>query len=397
MGLIQAAVGAIGGTLADQWKDFYTVPGGLENTSALFPAAARGTNAERGSNRKLSEAVITNGTKFVVPEGYALLTFEDGAVTSVATEAGAYIWDSENVESKSIFSGGGFTEPLLKQSWERFKFGGRPGAQQLAFFVNVQELPNNKFGTQSEIYWDDSYLNAQVGALTRGTYSLKITDPILFAKRFVPAKFLQNGEVFDFTDVENDQATQLFSEVVSVLAAAFSAYTNASEKENRIAKIQQDSIGFAKTLSAEVERAYEWQSSRGLAIEKVAIISIEYDEVTKELLKTAQRADALSGQRGDSNLQASVAAGIEAAGSESGASGIFGLGIAAGSIGLSDLKQGGAPSGMNNNPAPEATAAPAEASGLIARLSELKQALELGLISEGDFEKAKEKILSSDD
>lgn len=393
MGLIQAAVGAIGGTLADQWKDFYSVPGGLENTSALFPAIARGTNADRGSNRKFSEAVITNGTKFVVPEGYALLTLEDGAVTSVATEAGAYIWDSEDVESKSIFSGGGFSEPLLRQSWERFKFGGRPGSQQLAFFVNVQELPNNKFGTQSEIYWDDAYLNAQVGAVTRGTYSLQITDPILFAKRFVPAKFLQNGEVFDFTDVDNDQATQLFSEVVSVLAAAFSAYTNSSEKENRIAKIQQDSIGFGKALSAEVERAYDWQSTRGLAIDKVAIVSIEYDEVTKDILRTAQRADALSGQRGNSNLQASVAAGIEAAGSESGASGIFGLGIAAGSIGLSDLKQGDSGSGTDNHPP---SSAPAEAGGLVARLSEVKQALELGLISKEDFEKAKEKILNGE-
>ena len=32
MGLIQAAVGSIGGSLADQWKDFYTVPDGLSPT-----------------------------------------------------------------------------------------------------------------------------------------------------------------------------------------------------------------------------------------------------------------------------------------------------------------------------------------------------------------------------
>ena len=34
MGLIQAAIGALGGTLADQWKDFYTVPEGLPPTAA---------------------------------------------------------------------------------------------------------------------------------------------------------------------------------------------------------------------------------------------------------------------------------------------------------------------------------------------------------------------------
>jgi membrane protease subunit (stomatin/prohibitin family) len=388
MGLIQAAVGAIRGSLADQWKDFYTVPSGLDNTAAVFPAVALGTNNNRGSNKKFSEAVITNGSKFVVPEGYALLTLEDGAVTAVAAEPGAYIWDSGDLNAKSVFSGGGLAEPLLSQSWQRFKFGGRPGSQQLAFFVNIQELPNNKFGTQSEIYWDDAYLNAQVGAITRGSYTLKVTDPILFVKRFVPAKFLQNGEIFDFTDSTNDQATQLFSEVVSVLSAAFSSYTNESARENRIAKIQRDAIGFAKALSREVDRAYDWKGSRGLHIEKVAIVSIEYDEATKELLRTIQRADALLGQRGNSNLQASVAAGIEAAGSEGGAAGVLGLGIAAGSIGLTDLKQ--------SDPAPAASATGERAGGLIERLAELKQALDMGLISEEDFDGAKAKLLSAD-
>lgn len=393
MGLIQAAVGAIGGTLADQWKDFYTVPSGLENTSALFPAMLRGTNVDRGSNRELSDGVISNGSKFVVPEGYALLTFEDGAITAITTEPGAYIWDSEDLEAKSIFSGGGFKEPLLKQSWERFKFGGRPGSQQLAIFVNVQELPNNKFGTQSEIYWDDAYLNAQVGAITRGSFTLRVVDPILFVKRFVPAAFLQNGEIFDFTSPDNAQATQLFSEVVSVLAAAFSSYTNESARENRIAKIQQDAIGFGKALSTEVDRAYDWKTSRGLEIEKVAIVSIEYDELTKELLKTVQRADALLGQRGNSNLQASVAAGIEAAGSEGGGSaGILGLGIAAGSIGLSELQQGDAPTKNTGASEPQA----GNAGGLLDRLSELKQALDLGLITADEFNSAKAKLLGGD-
>ena len=76
---------------------------------------------------------------------------------------------------------------LIKQSWERFKFGGQPGSQQAAFFVSLKELPDNRFGTQSEIYWDDSFLNTQVGAVTRGSYTLKIVDPILFVKNFVPA------------------------------------------------------------------------------------------------------------------------------------------------------------------------------------------------------------------
>ena len=67
MGLFKAAAGAIGGTLADQWKDFYTVPSGLTPTAALFAAVPSGENAGRGSNTKASDGVISNGSKILVP------------------------------------------------------------------------------------------------------------------------------------------------------------------------------------------------------------------------------------------------------------------------------------------------------------------------------------------
>jgi membrane protease subunit (stomatin/prohibitin family) len=380
MGLVQAAVGSIGGALADQWKDFYTVPAGVPATAALFAAVPQGTNAGRGSNTKASSNIITNGSKIVVPEGYGLLLFQDGAITAFAAQAGAYEWKSDDINSKSIFSGGGLVDSLIKQSWERFKFGGQPGSQQAAIFVSLKELPDNRVGTQSEIYWDDKYLNTQVGAVTRGSYTLKIVDPILFVKNFVPASYLQPGKVFDFTDMDNPASDQLFNEVVGSLAPAFSLYTNDPAKGNRIAKIQQDSLGFAQSLSDAVEKGYQWKSDRGLAIVKTAIVSIEYDENTRELLKTVQRADALIGARGNSNLQASVAAGMQAAGEHGGAAGIFGMGMASNAAGIGVLQQ------------PVAPAAPA-ADDPVARLTKAKQMLDAGLITQADYDALKAKAL----
>ncbi len=380
MGLIQAVAGSIGGTLADQWKDFYTVPDGLPSTAALFAAAPRGSNAGRGSNVRSSSHIISNGSKIVVPEGYGLLLFQDGAVTGFVAEAGAYEWRSDDLNSKSIFAGDGLVDALVMQSWERFKFGGQPGSQQAAFFVSLKELPDNRFGTQSEIYWDDGFLNTQVGAVTRGSYTLKIVDPILFVKNFVPASYLQPGQVFDFTDIDNAAAAQLFNEVVGSLAPAFSLYTNDPSKGNRITKLQQDSIGFARSLSDAVEQAYQWRSDRGLAIVKTAIVSIEYDPNTRELLKTVQRADALSGARGNSNLQASVAAGIQSAGENGGAAGVMGVGMATGMLGgLGGLQQPAAP--------------PAAADDPIAKLKKAKEMLDLGLITQADYDAAKAKAL----
>ena len=398
MGLIQAAIGALGGTLADQWKDFYTVPAGLSPTAALFAAIPQGQNAGRGSNTKASDGIITNGSKILVPEGYGLVLMQDGAITGFAAEAGAYEWNSDAQDSQSIFAGNGIVSPLITTSWERFKFGGRPGTQQRAYFVALKELPNNRFGTQSEIYWDDAYMNAQVGAVTRGTYTLKVIDPILFIKNFVPAKYLEPGQVFDFTDLENDAASQLFNEVVGSLAPAFSMYTNDPSKGNRITKIQQDSIGFAQSLSSAVEQNYQWSTARGLSIASTAIIAIEYDENTRELLKNVQRADALAGARGNSNLQASVAAGFESAGETAGAGGIFGMGMAAGTAGLGGLQQpvpgiGGQGVQQQAAPAPAPEAAAPVAEDPMAKLAKFKEMLDAGLISQEDYDAAKAKAL----
>ena len=384
MGLIQAVSGAVGGALADQWKDFLTVPAGLPSTAALFAAVPQGTNAGRGSNTRGSTNIISNGSKIVVPEGYGLLLMQDGAITAFVAEPGGYEWRSDDVNSQSIFAGDGIVSPLIRQSWERFKFGGQPGAQQMAFFVSLKELPDNRFGTQSEIYWDDGFLGTQVGALTRGSYTLKFVDPILFVKNFVPASYLAPGQVFDFTDIDNAAASQLFNEVVSSLAPAFSLYTNDPAKGNRITKIQQDSLGFAQSLSAAVESGYQWKSDRGLAIVKTAIVSIEYDANTRELLKTVQRAEALAGSRGNSNLQASVAQGMQSAGEHGGAAGLVGLGMASGMVGgLGSLQQPATPA---------APAAPA-ADDPIAKLTKAKEMLDLGLITQADYDALKAKAL----
>ncbi|MBU6244352.1 MAG: SPFH domain-containing protein [Actinomycetales bacterium] len=386
MGFVRAAVGGVGGTFAEQWKDFLTVPSDISPTVALCPAVPNGQNSGRGANSKSSQSVISNGSKVVVPEGYGLLLFQDGKLTAFVGEPGGYVWDSESPYSQSVFAGDAVRRSLVTQSWERFKFGGRPGAQQLALFVCLKELPNNKFGTQAEVYWDDAYFNAQVGVITYGTYSLSIVDPITFAANFVPAVYLQGLDSFDFTDRANPAANQLFSEVVGSLAAAFSLYSNDPTRPNRISRIQQDAVQFAQALSRAVDDNYQWQSGRGLTISKVTILGIEYDEQTKELLKTVQRADALSGSRGSANLQASLAQGFQSAGAQGGSEGILGVGIAAGAIGLGGLAQ-----------QPTATPPPASPSSdgqdLVAKLESLKRALDAGLIDQSEYDAARSKAL----
>lgn len=378
MGFIKAFAGAIGGTFADQWKDFIVPMSGVPATAGIYPAVPQGTNAGRGSNTKGSNNIISNGSKIVVPEGMALITMQEGAITGCITEPGGFVFSSDDPNAKSIFSGDGIVSSLITQSWERFKYGGQPGSQQTAFYVNLKEIPNNRFGTQAEIYWDDAYLNAQVGAVTRGTYTLKIVDPILFIKNFVPATYLSDGEVFDFADMDNDAGAQLFNEVVSSLSAAFSNYTNDPDKGNRITKIQGDQIGFAKSLSQAVEEGYQWKTDRGLEIVKVAIQAIEYDEDTRKLLSDVKKADALSGARGNSFMQQSVARGFQAAGENGGATNMAFMGMGMNAVGgaMGGLQQ---PVQQQEDP--------------MEKLKKYKEMLDSGLITQEDYDEQKKRLL----
>ncbi|MCL2688044.1 MAG: SHOCT domain-containing protein, partial [Methanobrevibacter sp.] len=272
----------------------------------------------------------------------------------------------------------------------------------------------------SEIYWDDAYLGAQVGAITRGTYTLKIVDPILFVKNFVPAMYLQpDSPLFDFGDMDNDAASQLFNEVVSSLAAAFSNYTNDPSKGNRIAKIQGDQIGFAASLSQAVEDGYQWKTDRGLEIIKVAIQAIEYDEDTKTLLSDVKKADALSGARGNSFMQQSVARGMESAGESGGGANMafMGMGMnAAGGVTGAMQQNGETPQSQYIQQQPQQQQQQAQQQEQQAqqqqgneqqaqpssepkeedpydKLLKLKKLLDAGVITQEEFDKEKFKVL----
>ncbi len=386
MGFIQAFTGAIGGTLTDQWKDFIQPKAGIPATAGIFPAERVGQNAGRGGNTAASANIITNGSKILVPEGCALVTMQDGGVTGLIMEPGGFIYQSDDINSQSVFAGDGFLTPLIKQSWERFKFGGQPSSSQMAFYVNMKEIPGNRFGTQSEIYWDDAYLRAQVGAICRGMYSLKIVDPLVFIKQYVPMDVLMSGGVFDFASMDNPAGDQLFTEVVGSLAAAFSVYCNDPDKGNRITKIQSDPLGFAQSLGSVIEENYRWKADRGLEIIKVAIAAIEYDADTKTLLSDVKKADALAGQRGNSFMQQAVARGFQAAGENPAGGGALGMGF----MGMGMNAVGGAMGGLQQ----QMPAQPQqEQEDPYAKLTQLKGLLDNGVITQEDFDAAKKKLL----
>lgn len=398
MGFIKAFSGALSGTFADQWKDFYVPMANVPATVGLFPAVLQGTNANRGENYKGSENIITNGSKIVVPEGVALITVENGAVTGFISEPGGYEFRSNDPNSKSMFSGDGILASTISQSFERFKFGGQPGVQQLAFYVNLKPITGNRFGTQTPIYWQDEYLATRAGGSARGTYSLKIVDPLLFFKGFVPDMYKgANASIFDFADMDNPACDHLFNDFLTCLTGAFKRFSLKSKENNMdtIDYIQFNLDQFALTMDEEIENTYQWSSNYGIKVISVNL-QADYDGPTLEVLEEARKADqeirraSRMGQAYSSNMAGMMAAASgeamkTAAGNENGAM--------MGFMNMNMASQNGANlmSATNNVSTGTSTATPVE--DPTEKLLNAKKLLDAGAITSEDYDKLKAQIL----
>ena len=398
MGFIKAFSGALSGTFADQWKDFYVPMANVPATVGLFPAVLQGTNANRGENYKGSENIITNGSKIVVPEGVALITIENGAVTGFISEPGGYEFRSNDPNSKSMFSGDGILASTISQSFERFKFGGQPGVQQLAFYVNLKPITGNRFGTQTPIYWQDEYLATRAGGSARGTYSLKIVDPLLFFKGFVPDMYKgANASIFDFADMDNPACDHLFNDFLTCLTGAFKRFSLKSKENNMdtIDYIQSNLDQFALTMDEEIENTYQWSSNYGIKVISVNL-QADYDGPTLEVLEEARKADqeirraSRMGQAYSSNMAGMMAAASgeamkTAAGNENGAM--------MGFMNMNMASQNGANlmSATNNVSTGTSTATPVE--DPTEKLLNAKKLLDAGAITSEDYDKLKAQIL----
>ena len=91
MGLIKAGFGALGGVLADQWKEYFYCD--AMDMDTLVVKGQKRVNRRRSSNTKGSDNVISNGSGIAVADGQCMIIVENGKVVDVCAEAGEYTYD----------------------------------------------------------------------------------------------------------------------------------------------------------------------------------------------------------------------------------------------------------------------------------------------------------------
>ena len=183
MGLIKAALGSVGGVLADQWREYFYCDS-LEDGVIVTKGVKRTTR--RGSNKKGSDNIISNGSVVAVNEGQCMMIVEQGKVVEFSSEPGEFIWDSST--EPTIFYGG-FGKGLL-DSWntlkKRFTMGGETGNDQRVYFFNTKEMMGNKYGTPNPVPFRvvdyNIGLDMDIAIRWFGQYSYQRNNPILFYK-----------------------------------------------------------------------------------------------------------------------------------------------------------------------------------------------------------------------
>lgn len=319
MGLIKAGMGALGGTLADQWKEFFYCDAIDKD---VLVTKGRKRTSSRSSNTKGNDNIISNGSVIAVADGQCMIIVEQGKIVEVCAEPGEFKYDTST--EPSIFAGslGNSIKETFKTIGKRFTFGGDTGKDQRVYYFNTKELVDNKFGTPNPIPFRvvDSKIGLDVDVSVRcsGIYSYKIADPLLFY-----ANVCGNIEQ-DYERSELD--SQLKTEFISALQPAFGRLSDLELRPNQIVSHNTELEEAMNTaLSA------KWSQLRGLKVVSIALGSVTLPPEDAEMIKQLQRTAVLQNPNmaGATLVGAQADAMKAAAANSAGAmTGFMGMGMA---------------------------------------------------------------------
>lgn len=277
MGLIKAIGGAIGGVLADQWKEFFyceSLP-----MDVLVSKGQKRTSG-RSSNTKGEENIISNGSVVAVNDGQCMMIVEQGKVVELCAEPGEYKYDTST--EPSIFAGslGKSIVGTFKTIGKRFTFGGDTGKDQRVYFFNIKEIMGNKYGTANPVPFrvvdKNIGLDIDVSIRCHGEYSYKITNPLLFYTNVC-------GNVSDVF-VRSEIDSQLKTELLTALQPAFAKI---SEMGIRYSALPGHTTELAEALNDELSD--KWGLERGIEVASFGVSSVKAPEEDEAMIKELQR------------------------------------------------------------------------------------------------------------
>ncbi len=307
MGIIRAAVQTVTGALGDQWKEVVE-PEGMGDQTVFVKGVVKKNGGGRGS-----KDVISNGSVIHVYDNQFMLLVDGGKIVDYTAEPGYFIVDNSSMPS--MFNGE--IGDSLKEAFNRFKFGGTTPLSQQVYYINLQEIKGIKFGTRNPINYFDNFYNSELFLRAHGTYSIKVTNPLLFYAEAVPRDAVE----VDINDI-NEQYLAEFMEALQTSINQMSA------DGVRISYVASKSRELSKYMADTLDE--DWKKMRGMEIISVALASISYDEESQKLINMRNQGAMMGDPMiREGYMQSAVARGLEAAGSNANgsAAGYMGMGF----------------------------------------------------------------------
>ena len=344
MGLVLAALGAAGSTLADQWKEYFYCEAIPNDTIVI-----KGTKRTSGLSGNFgSDNIITDGSVIAVADGQCMVIVEQGQVVDLCAEPGEYKYDSKT--EPSIFTGtlSEGIKNVFAEIGKRFTFGGQPAADQRVYYFNTKEITGLKYGTASPVPFRviDTRANIDLDVSVKcfGEYSIKVVDPILFYTNVCA----NVTDVYKVSQLED----QMRSELLTALQPAFAKI---SEKGVRYSQLPAHTVELTELLNGELSK--KWTQLRGIEIVSFGMSSIKANADDEERIKQLQVAATYADPTlGAANMAAATADAMRDAANNAN-------GAAAGFVGLNAAQSAGGVNvtAMYQNAAAQSAAKPATA------------------------------------
>mgnify|MGYP002672618511 FL=1 len=282
MGLLRATTGSISQVIGDQFKEFITLA-----TSDKTVLVQKGVVNHGSGNSNPTEGIITNGSKIVIPEGYAMMIVDNGAIKEFSAEAGEFIWDQSS--EPSVFEGGFFKGigDSIKRIGNRITFGGQPAHDQRVYYVNLLNITGNKFGsTNTETIFDPVYGSVEITFF--GEYSFKVVDPTILITNVLGS--MPKDEV-SVEEVVGGQLKMEFTSNVSTCIADLMTSNNISF--NTVQKYKNEVVKVMNNLLDE-----SWVKQYGLEIQDMAL-NINASDESKAIIREVDAEISREKRRGD--------------------------------------------------------------------------------------------------
>lgn len=277
MGLIKAAIGAVGGVMADQWKEYFYC-NAIDSDVLVVKGYKK--SSKRSSNNKGENNIISDGSVISVADGQCMMIVEQGRVAEICAEPGEFVYNNQT--EPSIFTGD--LRESIKESFQnigrRFAFGGGAGGDQRVYYFNLKELVGNKYGTATPVPFrvvdKNIGLDIDISIRCNGEYSYRICDPVLFYTNVC-------GNVEGEYSRENLDS-MLKTELMTALQPALAKISELGIRYSALPGHTEELAGALNQVLSE-----KWKNLRGLEIASFGINSVSASKEDEDMIKQLQR------------------------------------------------------------------------------------------------------------